>query len=370
MPYARPTLTALRNHALQDVTTSGVPGTDGLLRNAVLRVLTWVLSGLAYSLYGYLDWIAHQAVPFTATEEYLEAWAGLIAVLRKDASAASGQAQFSGTTGRVIPEGTPVVRLDGVPYVTTADGTIDAAGYVIVPIHATTVGRITDAPDATPINIQGSIAGVNASGITIGALTGGADQETDPELRTRMLAKYAAPPMGGAFSDYQVWALDVPGVTRVWVHGQGQGPGTVVVYPMLDNANAANGGFPIGSNGVSSREGRDRPALGDQLRIADAIWPVQPVTALVFVVSPVAFPVDVELTNMVPNTVEIQEAIVASLEDTFLLSGEVGGIIYPSQLYQAILATPGLEHFTMLSPTLEVQVPPGGLPVMGMLTVI
>ena len=69
MPFARPTLTALRNAAIQDITTSGIPGLDGLLRNAVLRVLAWCMSGLAYSVYGYLDWIARESVPFTATDE-------------------------------------------------------------------------------------------------------------------------------------------------------------------------------------------------------------------------------------------------------------------------------------------------------------
>src|SRR5690349_6988912 len=86
MPFARPTLTALRNQSLQDITTSGVPGLDGLLRNAVLRVLAWVMAGLAYSEYGYLDWIARQSVPFTAADEFLEAWAALIGVYRKDAN--------------------------------------------------------------------------------------------------------------------------------------------------------------------------------------------------------------------------------------------------------------------------------------------
>ena len=61
MPFARPSLTALRNQAIEDISTSGVPGLNGLLRNAVLRVLAWVMAGLAYSVYGYIDWIARKA---------------------------------------------------------------------------------------------------------------------------------------------------------------------------------------------------------------------------------------------------------------------------------------------------------------------
>ena len=77
MPFARPTLTALRDQSIEDITTSGIPGVTGLLRNAVLRVLAWCMAGLTYSVYGYADWIAKEGVPFTATDEYLQAWAAL-----------------------------------------------------------------------------------------------------------------------------------------------------------------------------------------------------------------------------------------------------------------------------------------------------
>src|SRR5579862_1739194 len=117
MPYGRPTLTQLRDQAVQDITTSGVPGLDGLLRNAVLRVLAMVMAGLAYSVYGFIDWVARQSVPFTATDEYLEAWAALIAVYRKDSAPAAGTgAQFNGTAGIVVPNGTGLIRQDGTPY--------------------------------------------------------------------------------------------------------------------------------------------------------------------------------------------------------------------------------------------------------------
>src|SRR5215831_18889519 len=116
MPFQRPTLTGLRNLAIQDITTSGVPGLDGLLRNAVLRVLGWCMAGLAYSVYGYVDWVARMGVPFTAEDEWLHAWAALVGIYPKAATAAVGQAQFAGTTGRILPLGTALRRQDGVPY--------------------------------------------------------------------------------------------------------------------------------------------------------------------------------------------------------------------------------------------------------------
>ena len=366
MPYARPTLTALRNQSLQDITTSGVPGLDGLLRNAVLRVMSWVMSGLAYALYGFLDWISLQAVPFTATDEFLFAWAGLVGVLQKDATSASGSAQFSGTLDKVLPEGTPLMRVDGVPYVTTADGTVDATGYVTVPITASVTGAVTNSPAGVSISIAAPVDGINSGGQITADCVGGADMETQDEVRTRMLQRYAAPPQGGAQTDYIEWALAVPGVTRAWCKPNGAGTGTVVVYVMLDDANAANDGFPIGTDGVANDEPRAAPATGDQLDVANALYPLQPVTALVYVCAPTPFGVDITLTDLTPNTEEMQQQIQASLNDAFLQIGEVGpSIVYPSELYQAILATPGIGTFTMSEPAGEVAVPAGGLPVLG-----
>jgi uncharacterized phage protein gp47/JayE len=369
MPFARPTLTQLREQSIEDITTSGVPGLTGLLRNAVLRVLAWVMAGLAYSVYGYADWIARMGVPFTAENEYLHAWAALIGIYPVPASAATGQAQFTGNPTTALPSGTPLTRGDGTPYVTTADGVIDTTGQATVPVEATVLGAFTDCPAGTAINIASPIPGINSAGITIGPMTGGADDETEESLRSRMLFKYREPPAGGAAADYILWALEVPGVTRAWVLGSGWGVGSVVVYPMFDIVEAANGGFPVGTDGCASEEVRGPTAAGDQLDVAEHIWTVQPITALVYVTAPVPFPIDVTLADLEPNTQEIVGQIVAALDDIYLQVGEVGGTIFPSDLYQAVLATPGVNHFTMIEPAVPVVAPQGSLPIQGTLTV-
>lgn len=328
------------------------------------------MAGLAYSVYGFLDWIAKEAVPFTATDEFLEGWAALIGIYRKDATAATGQATFDGQPGTYLPTGTALRRQDGVPYSTTGAGSIDGTTLSLtVPIVADVMGSGTDCPDQTPIAIDTPIGGINGSGVTAGPCTGGADQETDTDLRTRMLAKYRAPPQGGAASDYQQWALEVPGVTRAFVQPNGLGAGTVIVRPMFDNVEAAHGGFPQGTDGCATKETRGPTAAGDQLLVADHIYPVQPVTALVWVMAPVPHPIDVDLLALSPNTPEVRSEIIASINDMYLVKGELGGTIYPSDLYEAILATPGIVHFTMDQPSLPVTVAAGELPIMGKLTV-
>jgi uncharacterized phage protein gp47/JayE len=367
MPYARPSLTALRNTAIQDVTTSGVPGLTGLLRNAVLRVLAWVMAGLAYSVYGYADWIARMGVPFTAQDEYLFAWAALIGIYPEPAAPSIGTATFTGNALTAMLDGTALMRQDGTPFVTTASSSVDATGNITVPIIATAAGAYTNDPGGTAISVVTPIAGINSIGTT-GPCAGGADAETNDALRNRMLVKYREPPQGGAEADYINWSLEVPGCTRAWAVPQGYGPGSVAVFPMFDNSEAAYEGFPQGTDGCAAEEVRGPTATGDQSAVAEHIWTVQPITSLVYVASPLPFRVDVTLDGLDPNTQDMQNQIVAALTDMFLQIGQIEGTIWPSDLYEAILATPGINHFEMSLPADAVQAGPGELPVLGTFT--
>jgi uncharacterized phage protein gp47/JayE len=117
MPFERPTLSEIRARVAAGI-SSRLPGADAQLRFSNLKVAGEVLSGSEHLQYGYLDWIALQAVPGTATDEYLEMWAALKGVVRKGAVAASGPVTFATSNGVnvSIPAGTPVNRSDGFAY--------------------------------------------------------------------------------------------------------------------------------------------------------------------------------------------------------------------------------------------------------------
>ncbi len=136
-------------------------------------------------------------VPFTAEDEFLYAWAALVGIYPKPATAASGQATFTGnvqTPAPIIPSGTALVRQDGTPYVTTADGAVDRSGNVLVPMTATENGAYTNCDPGTVISIARPISFINSGEVTVGPTTGGADDETNAALRSRMLERYAEPP--------------------------------------------------------------------------------------------------------------------------------------------------------------------------------
>ncbi len=381
MPYSRPTLSALRDQAMQDINASAI-GADGFLRFAVVRVLAWVQAAMAYLHYGYIDFIALMAVPWTATNEFLTGWAALIGVYQEDATPASGPVTFTGTPGAPVAVGTLITRSDQVQFTVTAAADVMPNNLVTLQIKAVAVGSAGNSDAGTSFAMSSPVAGIiGSSGVAIApGIQGGTDQETTAAFRSRALAEYANPPQGGDRYDYLEWAAAVPGVTRAWVTPMGAGPGTVVVYTMFDLTESAHGGFPQGVNGVATNEKRDAAAIGDQLTVANAIFATEPVTALVYSCAPVNEPVAFTITGLgLNNTAAMQAAIIAALTAMFLQFANVGGSVNPetgaawpsidpSAWYAALGAIAGLTQFAVPIPAAPITPGPGQLFTLGVVT--
>jgi uncharacterized phage protein gp47/JayE len=324
LPYPRPTLTQLIGQAASDI-ASNLPGADGLLRFSNLGVLGRALAGLINGLWGYVDWIAAQATPFRATGEYLEAWAALKGVVREPATAAQFAAAFTGVNGTVLPAGTPAVRGDGAAFTTNADGTV-SGGAVTVTLTAALAGAAGNTQTGQAVTLGSAIGGIASGGVAGASVVIGADTETDASLRTRMLQAYAAPPQGGDLADYVTWALEVAGVTRAWNAGVALGAGTVQVFVMLDVVEAAFGGFPQGTDGVAAAETRDTAATGDQLAVANHLYPLRPVTALVYVYAPAANTVTFTLSETSGWSAATETAVKAAIDQVLLEQAAPGGV--------------------------------------------
>ncbi len=372
MPYPRPTLSDLRTMVAQDI-AADLPGTDPLLRFSNLGILGRVLAGLANLHYGYLDWIAGQSVPFTATDEYLEGWAALKGVVREGATQASGTVTFTGTPDTPLPAGTTITRGDGVGGIVTVGGTVSAVGTVTVTVEIDAdptglTGAFGNCAAATQFTLGSAIKGIASVGTAAEAFTGGADLETDESLRSRMLLAYQTTPEGGAATDYVEWALKVPGVTRAWTTPNGMGPGTVIVRFMMDVSEAANGGFPQGTNGVATDETRDVAATGDQLAVANAIFALQPVTALVYAVAPTQNVVNFTISGLTGASSTLQAEIAAAIAGVFQQYGAPGGTVDMSYVDSAIGAIAGTAGFVVETPAANIVSPTGALPVLGSVT--
>lgn len=368
MPYSRPSLTALQGLVAGDI-AAAVGGGDALLRFSNLSVMGRVQAGLANLHYGYLDWIAKQAVPFTCTDEYLEGWAALKGVYRKSAVSATGSITFVGAPGTTLAKGIGVVRSDGVAYTTTSGGAVAADGTVTVTAAANAdpaglTGAFGNAPSGTTMTLAQSIPGVQSGGVASVDFVGGQDLESADSLRSRMLSAFQRSAAGNSSSDYENWAKDVPGVTRAWCARNGFGPGTVVIYVMMDKVRASFGGFPQGMNGVATGEPRDTPATGDQLVVANYLFPLQPAVGLVYIASPKTHQVDLTLTGIPPA---LQAAVTSALQGFLQAQGSPGGTLPFGSLWSVITAAVGSNYVTV-DPSANIVCAAGEIPVLGNIT--
>lgn len=347
MPFDRPSLNEIISRIKADI-ESRLAGADASQRRTLLGIIAAVEAGAVHGLYGYLDWIAAQGMPDTADTEQLERWSSIWGKQRKSAAQAAGTATFTGNSGSVIPSGTVLTRADGVEYATTEDGTI-VDGSAVVAVAAAEAGADANADADTKLKLTTSVAGVSSTAVA-GDITGGADVESDADLRARLLARIRQAPHGGADFDYTAWALEVSGVTRAWVYPMELGAGTVTVRVMTDDTT---------EDGIPDAETVEavQTYLDEQ----------RPVTAEVFVVAPVAVPMNPEI-HLSPNTATVQAAVEAELADMLLREAEPGATILISHLREAISIATGEADHVLVSPAADVDHGVGELATLGDIT--
>jgi len=350
MPYSRPPLSALRQQVSQDI-AAGLPGLDTLLRYANLRVLGDANAGLANGLYGYLDYIARQSVPYTSRGEALAGWGALRDVYIKEASKASGVTAVSfNATGGSIAAGTKLARGDGATFVVTADAS-PVAGIIAASVEAEVAGSAGNTAIGTSMFLTSGIANVSPNGNVTVALTGGADVETQDEFLVRVLQAYQRQPAGGSKSDYEKWALDIPGVTRAWCIRRAMGGGTVGLLFMMDDIRADYGGFPQGTNGVATSEDRDIVATGDQLLIANALYDLQPADALVYGFCPTPNTIGLTIAGIAGASTATKAAIATAFASALKSDAVPGGTTPLSSIEAAIAAVSGASGFVITAVT-------------------
>ena len=345
MPWPRPTLEEIQARLIADV-ESRLPGLDPLLRHSMVGALTTAVAGAHHEMYGYLGWIAEQAIPDTAEAEYVERWAGMWGIERVAASPATGSITVTGSVGAVVPAGAVwQVGGTGAQYVSGARAVLDADGATIS-VQARAEGPDGNAPSGTAVSLVSPLSGVDSAGVT-GALTGGAAAESDDALRARLIARIAAPPGGGTEDDYVQWARAAHAdVTRAWAVGNATGLGTVAVYVMTDDATAS--GIPTAAVVTAVQEYVDAR---------------RPVTAAVTAVGPSAVPLAVTISALTPDAPAVRAAIAAEIADLIRRESAPGGTIRVSRLREAISGAHGETDHVLTAPTADVTVQAGEISV-------
>ncbi len=325
MAFNTPTLKQIRARVRDDV-TARLPGADAGVPNSNLRVIAEANAGLALLEHSFLLWLGRQLMPDTAESEWLERHANIwLRRGRKAATFATGTVTFTGTAGTLIPAGT--VLLYGSHGYETVDPVTLGSGATAADVEAVTAGAAPSLEIGGTLRLKAAIAGVAASA-TVTASAPGVDEESDDDLRIRVLDRIRKPPMGGDADDYVAWTLEVPGVTRAWCAPLEMGNGTVTVRFMMDDLR--DGGFPLS---------------GDLATVATYLDTVRPVAVKdLFVEAPVAEVIDLTIADLDKDTASVRASIAASLADMLARRAAPGQTIYHSWVSEAVSAATGEDH--------------------------
>ncbi|MEY8188659.1 baseplate J/gp47 family protein [Peribacillus simplex] len=180
----------------------------------------------------YVELDAVMMLGFADTTEgyWLDLRAGEFGVTRKPAAKAEGSVVLTGPADTLVPVDTLLMTDDEEPiYFLTKDEVVLTGGTATVLAEAQiggadgniSPGRITT---LAPGDLYGVVTATNSL-----AFNGGADEETDEELQSRLKDRIQKPATSGNANHYLQWAKEVVGVGDAKVYPLWNGPGTVKV---------------------------------------------------------------------------------------------------------------------------------------------
>jgi uncharacterized phage protein gp47/JayE len=249
----------------------------------------------------------------------------------------------------------------GSPISPATGSIVYSATFASALVQSIDFGFQTNQPAGAALNFQTPIPGVSTSAyVQFSQISGGFDAESDASFRARVITSYHNPE--AQFNAYNIiaTAMEIPGVTRVWVEEITPEPGQVTVYFVEDN-NASI-----------------IPPAQDVENVFNALVAIAPSNTYpgdIFVNDPLT-PVEVNFvfTELSPNTDTMQAAIVANLKDYFTSRNAPGVTVpayaYTSAIYQTIDTATGnfVQTFILSEPVGDITITTGQIAVFGSVT--
>lgn len=258
---------------------------------------------------------------------------------------------------------------------TPATGTIsETSNFASIEVQAATTGPGTNMQAGATLNV--SLSGLSSLAyVQFSALGGGADLETDIDYRDRIIESRSN--ISGVFTEDQIKiaARTIPGNTRVFVKrpvtslGSGT-PGTAAYSPAAgqvvvivirdDDENIIPTQSVLDETKTAILELGRLPA---HTRAAD-----------VFVLAPVAQVINFSFSAINPNTqtmkTSIQNQLAAFFQDTVTFEEDVPAPSYQGAIQNTRDTVTGerLLSFTLSSPTTDIVVSDGNIPILGSVT--
>lgn len=352
-----------RGQARDDI-AHHLPGADATVPNSILRALAEMMAALTHDNDRHLYWVARMMMPDTAEGPFAQRWGDLwLEDGRKPAALASGAVTVAGTVGAGVPTGAVLTATAydaaGAPialeYEVVAGVTL-ATTTAVVAVAALTPGAAGNLAEGAQLAWRDVPDGVDGRAtVAAPGFAGGADIETDADLIARYIDRIQEPPHGGNAHDYVQWLEAIPGIApgRAWCSPLEMGVGTVTLRFMLDDTRP--GGLPL-------------PA--DLALVQGLIDARRPVTvAQVYVVAPIAQPLDLVIDDLAGDAPEVRAAIETEVRAMLRARARPGGIVYASWVREAVSAATGEDHHDL---TVANQIPAsaGHMIVLGTITYV
>ena len=198
-----------------------------------MAVRLYAVAAQIYALYVQADWVNRQCFPQSAEGEYLDKHAQLRGLERRAAVAAEGSIRFQTDSAAqadlTIPAGTVCMTAGLIRFETTREVTLQA-GQTQVDTPAAALE-----PGAAGNVAAGAIRAMAVAPVGISRCTnpegfsGGLDQESDEELRERVLETFQRMPNGANAAFYEQGAMSFPQVAAAAVVSRPRGVGSVDV---------------------------------------------------------------------------------------------------------------------------------------------
>lgn len=343
-------LRTLRDKA-ESVIEAELPGSNARLRRSNLNVISKILAMFTHGMLGFVKEFLSQCLPWSMGF-LLRQWASIWGVYPLAATYAKGPLIFTGNNDRVVPAGTELQADDGREYVTLTEVTL-VAGTATVTVEALLPGIAGNLEAGIVIRPLTTIDGVNDEAtVAVGGIVGGTDDESNVSLYRRFVQKVQNPAHGGNDEDYKGWAMEVPGVTRVWVYGGLDGVDTVQVYFVRDDDDASiipDAGEVAAVDAYIKAPGR------------------KPVAASVGTYAPAPKVVNFTI-KAVPNTLPVKAAIESELRDLLKREAELAGTTPVSHFDEAISLAQGETDHIMSIPNAPVVCASNEIAVFGTIT--
>ena len=287
--------------------------------------------------------------PETSYGEFVDAHAKGKGMTRREATAASGEITITGSPKTVIPAGslfsTAAVNDEpSVDYKTLKAATIPDTGTVTVDVQCTQTGIIGNATENTIVLVSSRLTGITAV-TNAEALTGGTEVEDDESLIERIAEfnKSQGESYVGSVSDYNRWAMSVPGV------------GNVTIIPAQDNSGLVTI-IVTDSNGDPATEQLCTEVYNYIMKPDAPSERLAPINATLKVEPPATMQISVKATVELGDDATL-EAVKAAYMDQLALYLPVAlsdGEVKYSRVAAALAAVEGANDYTGLQIGLKV----------------